>query len=102
MSTTAKRGIFLSPEEVRKQKFKHLKAIFIHFMQYCGPWIHTKNNIPIHLGQVLKCHKIHVSNIFYHFLSVVSFGNRAKKISEKGRVTVLYYKWPTFTVKNRL
>ena len=21
---------------------------------------------------------------------------------EKGRVTVLYYKWPTFTVKNRL
>ena len=42
-----------------------------------------KKNIPIHLGQVLKCHKIHVSNIFYHFLSVVSLGNRAKKISEK-------------------
>ena len=25
-----------------------------------------------------------------------------EKIFYKGRVTVLYYKWPTFTVKNRL
>ena len=23
-------------------------------------------------------------------------------LGSKGRVTVLYYKWPTFTVKNRL
>ena len=26
-----------------KQSFQHLKAFFIHFMQFCGPWItHTK------------------------------------------------------------
>ena len=25
-----------------KQRFKHLKAFFIHFMQFCGPWITHK------------------------------------------------------------
>ena len=35
-----------------KQRFQHLKAFFIHFMQFCGPWITHKNDIPMHLGQV--------------------------------------------------
>ena len=34
---------------MRKQRFQHLKALFIHFMQLCGPWITHKNDIPIHL-----------------------------------------------------
>ena len=25
-----------------KQRFQHLKALFIHFMQFCGPWITHK------------------------------------------------------------
>ena len=25
-----------------KQRFQHLKAFFIHFMQFCGPWITHK------------------------------------------------------------
>ena len=47
---------------------------------------HTKNDIPIHLGQVLKCHKILISNIFYHFLFAVSLGNKASWMSEKIRL----------------
>ena len=47
---------------------------------------HTKNYIPIHLGQVLKRQKITVSNIFYHFLFAVSLGNKASKMSEKLRL----------------
>ena len=39
---------------LRKQRFQHLKAISIHFMQFCGPWITHKNGNPIHLGQVLN------------------------------------------------
>ena len=31
-------------------------------------------------------HKIHVSNISYHFLSVVSIGSRASKMAEKFRL----------------
>ena len=27
---------------MRKQRFQHLKAFFIHFMQFCGPWITHK------------------------------------------------------------
>ena len=27
---------------MRKQRFQHLKALFIHFMQFCGPWITHK------------------------------------------------------------
>ena len=53
---------------VRKKRFQHLTALFIHFMQFCCPWITHKNDIPIHLGQVLKWQKILVSNIFYQFL----------------------------------
>ena len=50
-----------------KQRFQHIKALFIHFMQFCGPWITHKNDIPVHLGQPLKWQKILVSNIFYLF-----------------------------------
>ena len=34
---------------MRKQRFQYLKALFIHFMQFCGPWI---SQIPIHLSIV--------------------------------------------------
>ena len=27
---------------MQKQRVQHLKAIFIHFMQFCGPWITHK------------------------------------------------------------
>ena len=47
---------------------------------------HTQNDIPIHLGQVLKWQKILVSNIFYHFLFAVPLGNKASKMSEKIRL----------------
>ena len=47
---------------------------------------HTKNDIPMQSGQVLKCQKILVSNIFYHFLFAVSLGNWASKMSEKIRL----------------
>ena len=47
---------------------------------------HTKNDIPMHLGHVLKSQKILVSNIFYHFFFVVSLGNWVSKISEKFRL----------------
>ena len=66
-----------------KQRFQHLKALFIHFMQFCGPWITHKNDIPIPLDQVLICQTILVSNIFYHFLFAVSLGNKASKMSQK-------------------
>ena len=55
-------------------------------MQFCGPWIKQKNDIPIHLGQVLKWQKTLVSNIFYHFLFAVLLGNKASKMSEKFRL----------------
>ena len=58
---------------MRKQRFQHLKALFIHFMQFCGPCIIHKNDIPIHSEQALNDKKILVSNIFYHFLFAVSF-----------------------------
>ena len=47
---------------------------------------HTKNDIPMHLGQVSKCQKILVSNIFYHFLFAVSLGNWAPKMYERFRL----------------
>ena len=71
---------------MRKQRFQHLIALFIHFMQFCGPWITHKNGIPMHLGQVLKLKQILVSNIFYHFIFAVSLGNRASKMSQKFRL----------------
>ena len=71
---------------MRKQRFQHLKAIFSHFMHSVVHGSHTNNDIPIHLGQVLKWQKIVVGNIFYHFLFAVSLGNRASKMSEKFRI----------------
>ena len=47
---------------------------------------HTKNDIPMHLGQVLEGQKILVGNIFDHFLFVVSLGNMASKMSDKFRI----------------
>ena len=55
-------------------------------MQFRGPWITHKNDIPMHLGQVLKDKKILVSNIFYHFLFAVSLGNWASKMYEKSKL----------------
>ena len=55
-------------------------------MQFCGPWITHKNDIPVHLGQVSKYKKILVSNIFHHFLFTISLGNWAPKMSEKFRL----------------
>ena len=43
----------------------------------------------IQIDQVLKETKIHVSNIFYRFLSAVSHGSRVSKKSEKLK---LYHK----------
>ena len=72
---------------MQKQRVQQLKALLIHLMQQCGPLItHTQVDIPIHLGQVLKWHKIRVSNIFYHFLFGVLLGNGASKMSEKFRL----------------
>ena len=73
-------------KSMRKQRFQHLRALFIHFMQFCGPWITHKNDIPIHLDQVLKWQKILVTSIFYHFLFAVSLGSKASKMSEKFRL----------------
>ena len=47
---------------------------------------HTKNDIPMHLGQVLKWQKILVSNIFYHFLLPFLLAIWASKVSEKFRL----------------
>ena len=47
---------------------------------------HTKNDIPMHLGQVLKWQKILVSNIFYHFLFAVSLGDCVSKMSKQFRL----------------
>ena len=47
---------------------------------------HTKNDIPMHLGQVLKWQIILVSNIFYHFLLPFHLAIWASKVSEKFRL----------------
>ena len=58
-----------------------------------------KNDIPIHLGQVLKCQKILFRNIFYHFLFAVSLGNRAAKMSFKFRLDLIIGFQNTFYTK---
>ena len=60
---------------------------------------HTKNDIPMHLGQVSKWQKILVSKIFYHFLFVVSLGNWAPKMSEKFRLDRKFGIQNTFNTK---
>ena len=66
-----------------KHRFQHLKAFFIHFMQFCGPWITHKKWHSNVFRPSFKMTKILVSNIFYHFLFAVSLGNGASKMSEK-------------------
>ena len=62
---------------------KHYSFIICSYVVHGS---HTKVDIPIHLGHVLKLHKIRVSNIFYLFHFDVSLGNRASKMSEKFRL----------------
>ena len=69
-----------------KERLQHLKALDHHFIQFCGPWVTHKNDIPIHVGQVLKSNKNNITNIFYHFLFTVSLGNWALKMFEKFRL----------------
>ena len=70
-----------------KQRFKHLKAFFIHFMQFCGPWIAHKKWHAIAFRPSFKMtKKILVSNIFYHFLFAVSLGEWVSKMSKKFRL----------------
>ena len=45
---------FKPHKTMQKQRFQLLQALFIHFMQFCGPWITHKNGIPMNLGQVLN------------------------------------------------
>ena len=70
-----------------KQRFQHLKAFFIHFMQFCGPWItHKKWHSNAFRSSFKMTKKILVSNIFYHFLFAVSLGDWALKMSKKFRL----------------
>ena len=67
-----------------KTEISASKSIFLFIS--CIFMVHgtnSKNDIPMHLGQVLKWQNILVSNIFYHFLFAVSLGNWASKMSEK-------------------
>ena len=41
-----------------KQRFQHLKALFIHFMQFCGPWIKHKKWQSNAFGSRFKMTKI--------------------------------------------
>ena len=72
---------------MREQRFQHLKAICIHFMQFCSPWItHKKWHSNTFRSSFKMKKKILVSNIFYHFLFAVSLGNKTSKMSEKFRL----------------
>ena len=63
------------------------KSIFHSFHAVLCSMNHThKNDIPMHLGQVLKWQKILVSNIFYNFSFAILLGNWASKMSEKFRL----------------
>ena len=55
-------------------------------MQFFGPWITHKNDIPIHLDQVLNDKKSLLVSFSTIFLFVVSLGNKASKMSEKFRL----------------
>ena len=66
---------------MQKQRYQHLKALFIHFNGFSGICLGHKNDIPIQLGEVLKWQKI-LAFSFFRFM----FGKRATKISEKIRL----------------
>ena len=60
----------------------------------------TQNDIPKHLGPVLKKYKkILVSNIFYHSRFAVSLGNKVSKMSEKFRLDRMICFQNTFYTK---
>ena len=84
---------------MQKQRYKHLITLLIHFLQFCCPSLRHKNVNPVQLGQVLKWHKIHGSNTFVHFLSAVSLGSSALKMSEKFRWDRKIYFQNTFYTK---
>ena len=69
-----------------KQRFQHLKALFIHFMQFCGPWITHKKWHSNAFWSSFKMTKILVSNIFYHFLVPFHLAFWASTVSEKFRL----------------
>ena len=71
---------------MRKQRVQHLKANFIHFMQFCGPWITHKKWHSNTFRWSFEMTKILVGNIFYHFLFAVALGIRAPKMSAKFRI----------------
>ena len=70
-----------------KTEISASKTFFIHFMQFCGPWItHKKMTFQCILVKFQNDKNILVSNIFYHFLFAVSLGNWAPKKSKKFRL----------------
>ena len=71
---------------MRKQRFQHLKALFIHFIQFCGPWITHKKWHSNTFRSSFKMTKNPFRNIFYHFLFAVSLENEASKMSKKFRL----------------
>ena len=72
---------------MRKQRFQHLKALFIHFMQFYGPWItHKKwhsNTFRASFKMTKKSLLVTFSTTFFF---AVSLGNKASKMSEKFRL----------------
>ena len=79
-------GIKTLYRHVKSMRFQHLKAFFIHFIQFCGPWVTHKKCHSNAFWSHFKMIKILVSNIFYHFFFVVSLGNWVSKMSEKFRL----------------
>ena len=60
-----------------RESDQHLKALFIHFMQFCFP---TQNSHSNTIRSSFEMTQNHVSNIFYHFHSAISLGSRASKM----------------------
>ena len=78
-----------------KREIPASKSIFHSFHAVLWSMGHTqKNDIPMHLGQVLKRQKILVSNIFYHFLVPFHLAIWMSKVSEKnlGWIVKLVFK----------
>ena len=66
-------------EIMRKQSYQHLKALYIYIT--CSFEAHVSDTKMTF--QYFEIIKIYVSNIYYHFLSVVSFGSRTTRMSKK-------------------
>ena len=75
-------------ETMQKQRYQHLKALLFHFMQFCGPCFRHKKWHSSTIRLSFKITQNSMSfNICFHFLSAVSLGSRASKISEKFTTT---------------